>query len=198
MRQNFHKFFVSLLLLTSCGIKSLPEKLVSGNDKVRAAAVKKLISLPSEKQATLVEPLLAYLTDPESRIANRAVESLIIIGKPAIEGLSKKFHDADVYVRISAVGALGQMGPQAPEAIPDLTLLLKDPHPLVREEAIFALGQIGPAAASAGPALLELFRSSNKEQQELIAEALKKIGISPPNKRRARLPTGGQASPPIS
>lgn len=107
--------------------------------------MKKLPNLSPEKRAALAEPLAGHLNDPESRVANRAVEALAALGQPAVTAVRKKLKDPDIYVRVSAAAALGQIGPAAQEAVPDLQEALRDPHPLVREEAVEALKKIGAA-----------------------------------------------------
>ena len=67
-----------------------------------------------------------------------------------IEGL--KSHDADV--RRAAARALGDIGPDAKDAVPALIEALEDDE--VSLIAIWALGQIGPAARSAAPAITQL------------------------------------------
>ena len=168
-------------ILACSAFKPLDEKLISSDDKTRSAAIYKLSELSEEKQAALVEPLLRHLKDPESRVVNRVVDALSAIGRPAVDGLRTKLKDADPYVRLSAVSALGQMGPMASGSVPDLIQSLSDPYPLVREEAAFSLGQMGPLAHSAGPALLSSFNNANNDQKKTIVDALKKIGIKPPS-----------------
>ena len=49
---------------------------------------------------------------------------------------------------------LARIGPDAADAVPELTDLLDDPEQDVRKAAARALGQIGPDAAEAVPALM--------------------------------------------
>ncbi|MCG3204557.1 MAG: hypothetical protein KCHDKBKB_01272 [Elusimicrobia bacterium] len=158
----------------------MDERLISPDDKIRNQALQKLATLTEEKKIALLNPLILALNNPESLIANRAAEALVIMGRPAISEVRRNISSSDVYVRISAIAILSRMGPQAQDAVPDLIACLKDPHPLVRDEAVFALGQMGMAAQAAGPDLLEAYKTADAEAQSTIAEALKKIGIPPP------------------
>jgi HEAT repeat protein len=60
----------------------------------------------------------------------------------------------DAQVRRQAALVLARIGPDAADAVPELTALLDDPEQGVRKAAARALGQIGPAAADAVPALM--------------------------------------------
>ena len=89
--------------------------------------------------------------------------------------------------RISAADALGQIGPEAKSAVPDLIEVLKDDDGHVRESATVALGKIGPEAKAAVPYLIEVLKNKDKSDfrrlsalatfHESAAGALGKIGI---------------------
>ena len=74
--------------------------------------------------------------------------------KPASEQINKLIQNlkaADPYIRFSSAYALGDMGAAAAVALPDLTVLLRDPDSRVRVQAALVLGKIGAAALSVGP-----------------------------------------------
>ncbi len=52
--------------------------------------------------------------------------------------------DQDAFVRRAAAEALGGIGPEAKEAVPDLRAALKDRNVGVRQAAAVALRKIGP------------------------------------------------------
>jgi hypothetical protein len=54
--------------------------------------------------------------------------------------------DEDPELRWRAARALGAIGPDAADAVPDLTTALGDETPLVRAQAAYALGQMGEAS----------------------------------------------------
>jgi HEAT repeat protein len=58
--------------------------------------------------------------------------------------------------RVRAANALGNIGPEARKAIPDIIPLLDDREFLVRWAAAGALGQLGPPAKDALPTLKKL------------------------------------------
>jgi HEAT repeat protein len=86
--------------------------------------------------------------------------------------------------RIHAVVALGKMGAEAKEAVPDLIKMLdEDPRKAgpIRFHAATALGQIGSEAKRAVPALVKLLKDENAGPgRRTVAVALGEIG--PPAK----------------
>jgi HEAT repeat protein len=86
--------------------------------------------------------------------------------------------DLDYSVRQYAAEALGRIGPQAAEAVPELRLALKDKAVQVRDHAAPALGLIGPKAAQAIPDLLQTMRTDKSNQTRwLAAHSLTQIGM---------------------
>ncbi|HWW93159.1 MAG TPA: HEAT repeat domain-containing protein, partial [Vicinamibacteria bacterium] len=98
---------------------------------------------------------------------------------PTVQGLLESLGDSDPDKRSQAAKALGSLGGAAREAVPALTVALKDREGLVRTEAARALGRIGPEAKSAVPAL----NAALKDREPLVAreaaEALKRIAGAP-------------------
>jgi HEAT repeat protein len=78
----------------------------------------------------------------------------------------------DRNVRLHAVAALGEMGPQAREAVPALVEALRDVR--IRDEVLKALGNIGSETPEAAPAYLESLRIEGLRM--LAAEKLERIG----------------------
>jgi HEAT repeat protein len=82
--------------------------------------------------------------------------------------------DANVVARCTAARALGQMGPQAREALPALLQALQDREPLVRDSVAEAIGCVGPEAPEAVLALIQALTDTNSFVQATAAKALKK------------------------
>lgn len=69
------------------------------------------------------------------------------------------------------------MGPNGKDAVPSLTVAIKDPELSVRAAAAYALGQIGAAAA---PALPNLEAASNTPSlRDVARKAIDQIGAAP-------------------
>jgi len=88
-----------------------------------------------------------------------------------IEGLTNSNWDA----RDAAASALGNIGPDAREAVPALVTALNDSKRDVRYEAAWALGNIGPDARDAVPALVTALNDPDAAIRRNAAEALSKI-----------------------
>lgn len=74
--------------------------------------------------------------------------------------------------RLAALWAVGNVGPDATEAIPQLIEQLSHGNWLIRSEAALALGELGPAGAIAVPTLLNAIRrehSSEAQAHRVIA-----------------------------
>jgi HEAT repeat protein len=83
--------------------------------------------------------------------------------------------DVNVVARCTAARALGQMGPQAREALPALIQALQDREAMVRDAVADAIGCIGPDAPDAVLALMQALADTNSFVQATAAKALKKI-----------------------
>ncbi|MBP60684.1 MAG: hypothetical protein CMJ62_04080 [Planctomycetaceae bacterium] len=113
-------------------------------------------------------PLLsAPLWSPAVRASDQAVGVL---------ALTKRLKDDDGGFRSLAAYALGQLGPAAQDAVPDLIEALQDSSYKVRSSAAYALGRIGPAAQSAVPALISRIGDEQQEVRSSAAAALGEMG----------------------
>jgi HEAT repeat protein len=92
-----------------------------------------------------------------------------------VEDWMEMLRDANVVARCTAARALGQMGPQALEALPALLHALQDREPLVRDAVAEAIGCIGPDAPDAVLALMQALTDTNSFVQAAAAKALKKV-----------------------
>jgi HEAT repeat protein len=92
------------------------------------------------------------------------------VGKPALPALRPFLKDRSV--RTVTVCAIGEIGPDASEAVPDMIPLLKDSTWLTRMQTCNALAKIGPGASKAIPALLELKSDTNPNVHQELVKAL--------------------------
>jgi HEAT repeat protein len=177
--KNFSTIFVITLAFSvlACQPRHLDKKLVSADLRTRTTALFKLKQLSPENKKKLIPPLITYLKDQDSRIANRAADALIAMGPFAVEPLTEILKDPDVYVRLSAAYALGRIGSYAKAASPHLLEALKDPHPLIREEVAHALGETGNTDPSVINGLLLIIKEEKITDVKTAArESLIKLG----------------------
>lgn len=100
--------------------------------------------------------------------------------EPAVQGKpmsqwAKRLSDKDPAVRRGAAEALGQAGPAAQQAIPELQAALTDEDGGVRRAAADALDRIGPDAVAAVPALIDALKDKDPEVRSQAALALSDI-----------------------
>ena len=95
-----------------------------------------------------------------------------------VERLIRELQETDSDVRSIAAVTLGEIGPEAEDAVPILIKLLQDQDAegFVRANAATALGKIGEGASKAVPALINALRDQDKYVRKDAAEALEKIG----------------------
>ena len=166
------------------------------------AALKKLELLGIEenrKLADLLEPLHQLLKNEDDDTARLAAFALARVGgssaRAALPVLIKALSDPDLKVQEKAATFLGEMGPEAAEAVEVLGAALVrqgNGTGTVRARAAVALSKIGPEAKRVMPKLLEVLRSEDTDEtrannlRKLVAEIIMAMGY--PNNREA-LPT---------
>jgi HEAT repeat protein len=95
--------------------------------------------------------------------------------RPCLPALMKALGDNDADVRAWSAQAIGDIGPDAAEAVPALIALLRNQDVGSRNSAAIALRGIGPEAKSALPALREALSDPNKDVRRFAAAAIEKI-----------------------
>lgn len=98
-----------------------------------------------------------------------------VIQPSSVSILIKALNDSERWVRISAAVALGQIGPEAKEAVPSLAKGLNDTDPGMRYRAAEALGKIGSEAKEAIHALLKTLGDNEPEIRMVADSAIAKI-----------------------
>jgi len=93
----------------------------------------------------------------------------------ALLALVAALQDSESNVRGWSAQAIGEIGPDARKAVPDLITLLSNPDEGSRNSACIALRGIGPAAKEALPALRALLSDSSKDVRQFAALAIKSI-----------------------
>lgn len=93
-----------------------------------------------------------------------------------IKTLIKKLKSPEAEDRLTAAQALGEIGPEAKEAVSTLIEALRDQEKSVRQNVVRALGEIGLEAKMAVPALIAALKDQDSFVRLSAAEALGKIG----------------------
>ena len=127
----------------------------------------------------------AVKTDTHKEVIQASIEALGQMGGTAVPALKEAMKSSELTVQYQAAKAIGQIGPDAKDAVKTLIDAFKNPPPMkrnndappVRTAVAEALGNIGPAAKDAVPALKESIadRVRDREFKKAVETALKKI-----------------------
>jgi len=149
-------------------------------DVMNAAGILGKIGL----EPKLVVPALGKaLENPDAEVRDKVVEALENFGpdaEPAVAGLLRtltKTVQTDLQKQIAHT--LGEIGPAAKDAVPQLIELLKsnkDHEGFLNVVAADALGKIGPSASNAVPALIAALKSDDVRLLTRVEEALGNLG----------------------
>ncbi|MBN1420414.1 MAG: HEAT repeat domain-containing protein [Planctomycetes bacterium] len=122
--------------------------------------------------------LTLYLGDRKVPLEKLEVPRGIRVRKAgeAIGGLRRGMTHADAWVRAAAANRLGEFGPDAAPAVPDLVRLLEgEKHPYPRRVAAQALGRIGVKGEEVNAALRAAAGAEEAEVREAAEEALRAL-----------------------
>src|SRR5262245_19293553 len=149
--------------------------LVKDSDEtVRRQAVK-AITVIRPGPEVMIPLVTRLLEDSDPAVKARILHAVSEAGPAAIPGLKKALTDDKAAYWACLI--LREMGPEAKEAIPELTATLKDSRPEVRREAALALGAMRDAASSAAGEIALLV--SDEHAAEAATLALGEIGKIP-------------------
>lgn len=150
-------------------VKGLQDKDVS----VRLATIDALAALgPAGKDA--VPALNAAFADEQGAVTIRAAEALAMIGAASVPTLVKRLDDPNY--RELALHTLGQIGPDAASAAPDLVKRLSPPGELPVRELCLTLAFIKANPAVAGSALQKVAQDMKNPARPAAIFALGNIG----------------------
>ena len=102
---------------------------------------------------------------------DEAAWALPLLGTPALPTLIEAAQSPQEHIRLLAIAALAELGPDAAPAVSNIVAAL-DGRPRLQGAAVVALGKIGPHAASALPRLEELARNKPLLQSQAWASIL--------------------------
>jgi HEAT repeat protein len=177
-------------------VPALIKALKDSHANVRTHAVVVLGNIGKASQPAL--PLLASMLhdDPDFGVRQDVIAALARLdgkGKKAIPAIIQALQDKEPSVRSIAAQWLGEYGPRAESAVPDLYQGLDDTGTwnlpvsdfslirYVRGDMAEALGKIGPEAVPALPKLRQMLES-DEEGEMRAAAALAILRIDPQNK----------------
>lgn len=111
----------------------------------------------------------------ETNVNGPQIIALRSMGIPAVPVVQNALKSSKRYERAKAAWVLGQLGPVASNAVPDLILALDDADPSTQNYAIAALAAIGTTSEEAVPKLVAKLSSPNPAISYFAADLLDKV-----------------------
>lgn len=151
---RFEKYLKSPVAGTADEIPALIEALQYRDVRFKLQATRALLRLPGHARAAELVPVLAAnLNGHSGHLLQETILAISRFGPEAVAAvpaliLQLNCRSTDTYevppavIRFQAARALGEIGPGARAALPDLTELLQDPSAAVRDAAGLALRKI--------------------------------------------------------
>ncbi len=159
--------------LKRAALTQIVARLKDQDPFVRTAAARALASLPPSPE--IAGPIFEKaMADGDETTTQYMLDALASLGPQAVPRLiaALKYQS----LRAQTAYILGQIGPPAAAATPELAKLVSDPDPNVDIEAAHALAKIGPAAKAAVPALIDSIKRPESKCSHAAVFALGMIG----------------------
>jgi HEAT repeat protein len=170
-------------LPAEAALPAILEQLESGDVKSRQLAARALGNI-EYLEIEAEDALVAALEDSEPGVRAAALAALVQTGAELPEGSIAKLAEflsaQDADARADAVLALGQLGPQAAEALPAIEIALVDESSDIRHSAAWALGNMGEeqGARAVPPLTAVLETDPDADVRAQAAWALGQMGIA--------------------
>ncbi len=179
-----HPLVVRLLgKIGPAAVPEILERVSSNNGRVRATAVEALGEIGPGARSALPDLILCR-GDADDAVRTQAERALgkvdpswarTAAARQAIPGLIKRLN-SDVTAQPGAAETLGEIGPPAREAIPELVKCLGSNFEPVREAARTALGKIGQPTRESVPELIKQLTGDCCSIRETAADLLARLG----------------------
>ncbi|MEN8195702.1 MAG: HEAT repeat domain-containing protein [Pseudomonadota bacterium] len=159
------------------------EQLDSGDSKSRQLAARVLGNI-GYLEIEAEDALVAALEDSEPGVRAAALSALVQTGAELPEGSIAKLAEfltaRDAETRADAVLALGQLGPEAAEAVSAIEIALADESSDIRHSAAWALGNMGEeqGARAVPPLATVLETDTDADVRAQAAWALGQMGLA--------------------
>ena len=123
-----------------------------------------------------IEPLLEALTSPDVALRCIAGYGFTPLGSAAVAPLLDLVDGARPELLAAIADILGDIGPDAVDAVPALTRLLQDKDPRVRQYAAEAIGMVAQASAEAPAELVDALGDDDALVRQYAAVSVARLG----------------------
>ena len=161
-------------LARAAGIAAIVRGFQSEDASVRKATLEAVGDL--RPGPAVMAPIFARMVEEEDTEMIEDVKRMAISrGKEVVPNLIKALLFPKIRGHVAEI--LGEIGPDAAEAVPALMFALSDERPEVRAEILYALGSIGPAAKDAAPLAIKALESETPKVRYSAVYALGSFGV---------------------
>ncbi|MHA1131014.1 MAG: HEAT repeat domain-containing protein [Candidatus Helarchaeota archaeon] len=166
----------TLVQICEDAVPSLLEVINHKNPLVRKGVIETLgeIQLANPK---VIEGIANSLKDRNEGVRGKAADALRSIGKESIPALIDSFTQVGKETKLLIIAAIGHMGRDAQNAIPDLIRILQSRNARIRAEAARSLGKLDVATDEVVNALKVTMVDRRSIVRRETAIALGKLGI---------------------
>jgi HEAT repeat protein len=154
---------------------ALAALLTDKNSDVRRAAMDALVGINLKPE--ILVPILKQALEEANMDPSLTVPTLNALADAGEPGLAVLIGELkNEKAQYWACIALGEAGPKAKAAVPELSRLAQSKYPAIRMQAIMTLGAIGPDSKPATPLLVKALSDEQNSVRYAAAFAIGKIG----------------------
>lgn len=167
-------------------IGPLSDMTSDSDPSIRAVAAEALGDIGPEALPA-VATLIHLFKDSMVPVRFQAARAIVKIGPSALNALINAIANENQSVRLSAIFTLGELGPDARDAVPLLLEQRKDFQPMIRSHVALALGKIGARAADRA---VDTFKEWIKTEDDFavrVSIRLTLVQLQPDNNRETML-----------
>ncbi|MCG3179450.1 MAG: hypothetical protein BIFFINMI_01785 [Phycisphaerae bacterium] len=144
---------------------------------VRLAAIRSLGAIFAKRGDVTPRMQQAAMCDPDPGVCDAAGEALALMRAELPRDLGRAMAKLAVAKDLlTGLLDLGEFGPLAKPAIPNVLAALKDPDEWTRNAAVSCIGKMGPTARECIPQLIEAMNDRSEHVRRSAAEALAVMG----------------------
>ncbi|MBT3200113.1 MAG: hypothetical protein HN350_09370 [Phycisphaerales bacterium] len=159
----------------SAAVDTLIVTLKKGDAEARALAADTLGRLQIDPK-TIINALLKTLRDDDENVCKNAAQSLVAIGKPALDSLISAMSDSQIKHKHHVALAIARFGADASKAGEAILTMLNPDDAESRALVVFTLGKIRAKSDQVISALIKMFDDAENRVADTAAQNVGRMG----------------------